>query len=411
MKVLDIASRLPYPLTDGGRICMFQAVQGLAALGHQVHVVAVDEESTDPGPLADLADVHVVGIPAVPRALGALKTLFNPRPYSQAKRDLPEVYRLLDRLQQEIGFDVVHADEIHIAQYGAYMKRKYGLPYMLRCHNIEYEIYRRHTDTVGNPLLRPYLELQTARWKRFEREQLAMADACAAITRRDADMIRSWVPSTTVKVIPAAVDLERFPFVPVERREERSLIILGNMQWPPNRDAAIWFAKEILPLVVREVPDVVCYLVGDNPPLAQLPAPSANFRIEGRADAIGPYYERVAVGLIPLRVGGGMRVKMVEMMGSGIPVVSTSRGAEGNDAIPDEHYLAADDPAEFAAKTVRLLRDRSERERLSEQGYRFALGHYALEQVSRNLEALLKEVVAGAKAGAGGALKRGVPAR
>lgn len=393
MKILDIASRLPYPLTDGGRICMFQAVQGLATLGHEVHVVAVDEESTDPGPLADFAEVHVVKIPPRARAVGALRTLFNPRPYSQAKRDLPEVYDLLDRLQKKVGFDVVHADEIHIAQYGAAMKRKYGLPYMLRCHNIEYEIYRRHTDTVSNPLMRPYLELQTRRWERFEREQLSLADACAAITRRDAEMIRRWVPEAHVRVIPAAVDLDRFPFVPVERREEHSIIILGNMQWPPNRDAAIWFGREIFPLILREIPDVVCYLVGDNPPLQQLPPATEHFRIEGRADSIRPYYDRVAVGLIPLRVGGGMRVKMVEMMGSGLPVVSTSQGAEGNDALPDEHYLLADDPAAFAAATVRLLRDRAERERLSAAAYEFTLGHYSLDQVSRNLEGLLTDVI------------------
>jgi glycosyltransferase involved in cell wall biosynthesis len=393
MKILDIASRLPYPLTDGGRICMFQAVQGLASLGHEVYVVAVDEESTDPGPLADYAQVHVVKVPSRSKAIGALGTLLNPRPYSQAKRDLPEVYRLLERLHAEVGFDVVHADEIHIAQYGAWMKRKFGLPYMLRCHNIETEIYRRHTDTVGNPLLRPYLELQTRRWERFEREQLALADACAAITRRDAEMIQRWVPGAHVRVIPAAVDLDRFPYVPVEKREERSLIILGNMQWPPNRDAAIWFARDIFPLILREVPDVVCYLVGDNPPLAQLPPSSESFRIEGRADSIRAYYDRVTVGLIPLRVGGGMRVKMVEMMGSGLPVVSTTQGAEGNDALPDEHFLLADDPAEFAAKTVRLLRDVAERKRLASAAHEFTMGHYALDQVARNLEGLLNEVI------------------
>ena len=189
MKILDITSRLPYPLIDGARIVMYQLVYGLASRGHELHVVAVDDEMTDPGPMREFSHVHVVPISNPPRAVGALKTLFNPRPYTQQKLERREVYDLLDRLQREVGFDAVYADQAHIAQYGAYMKRKYGLPYVLRCHNIEHEIYRRHLSTIGNPLMRVYVGMQLARWIRFEEEQMRLADACVAITRRDGQLL------------------------------------------------------------------------------------------------------------------------------------------------------------------------------------------------------------------------------
>jgi hypothetical protein len=104
MKILDITSRLPYPLVDGARICMYQLVYGLATHGHDIHVVAVEEEESDAGPLTGFSTVHMVPITNPPQAVGALATLLNPNPYTQLKRERKEVYELLDRLQREIGF-------------------------------------------------------------------------------------------------------------------------------------------------------------------------------------------------------------------------------------------------------------------------------------------------------------------
>ncbi len=268
---------------------------------------------------------------------------------------------------------------------------------MLRLHNIEEEIYRRHTETISNPLMRAYLELQTGRWARFELEQIASADACIAITRRDQATIERLAPGMSVCTIPAAVDLERFPWYGAGQRDPASVILLGDMAWLPNRDAAIWFAEEILPIVRREFPDLVVHLVGDNPPLRNLPPSDERFRIEGRVPSIAPFYEKATLGLIPLRVGGGMRVKMVEMMASGLPIVSTSRGAEGNEAVPGEHYLAADSAGDFAAAIIRLLGDEQLRRGLSERARAFVSDFYALEQTGRKLERLLLDTLSHAK--------------
>src|SRR5687768_13152836 len=229
MKILDITSKLPYPLIDGARICMYQAAQALSTLGHQVHMVSFDEQMTDPGPLASLAKVHLIPLSPLPKHLGALATLFNRRPYTQLKRDLKQGYDYIDRLHQQEKFDIIHADEIHIASYGSWLKKRHGIPLVLRLHNIEEEIYRRHTDTVRNPLMRGYLELQTRRWGRFELEQIRQADACIAITRRDEETIGRLVPGMPVSTIPAAVDLERFPWYGDDERDAASVILLGDM--------------------------------------------------------------------------------------------------------------------------------------------------------------------------------------
>ncbi len=391
MKILGITSRIPWPLTDGARICMYHALSGLAERGHEVHIVAPEEGEGpfDLGPLESKVRMHVLPFDPGNRIIGAARTILADRPYTQLRKELPALYDLLDRLARSERFDVMYVDQSHMAAYGSWMKEKFGLPYLFRSHNVEHEIWRRHTDRSRNPLMRLWLESQCGKWKKFEVEEMSKSDVCAAITDRDAATIRTLVPGLHVETIPAAVDLERFDYVGDEKREEGSMILLGGMKWAPNRDAAIWFANDILPMILREVPTARCYLVGEAPPLNELPPPSDSFRIEGYVDDILPYYRSISVGIIPLRVGGGMRVKMVEMMASGLPVVSTSIGAEGNLARPGEHYLNGDTAEEIAAGVIRLLKNRKDRKTFAEQGRGFVEAAYSVGEIGRRFEELL----------------------
>ncbi|MCB0711546.1 MAG: glycosyltransferase [Ignavibacteriae bacterium] len=395
MKILGITSRIPWPLTDGARICMYHALSGLAARGHELHIVAPEEGSGpfDIGALDSKVKLNVYPFNPGNRIVGAARTIFHERPYTQLRKEIPGLYTLLDRLGREEQFDAMYVDQSHVAAYGTYMKEKFNLPYLFRSHNVEHEIWRRHTDRSTNPLMRLWLESQCRKWKEFEVEAMRSADVCAAITERDANTIKALLPELPVETIPASVDLERFSFVGDDEREEESMILLGGMKWAPNRDAAIWFANDILPLILREVPTAVCYLVGEAPPLSELPPPSNSFKVEGYVDEILPYYRSVAVGVIPLRVGGGMRVKMVEMMASGLPIVSSSIGAEGNLAEPGEHYLKGDSAEEIAGHVVRLLKEKSERKTFAEKGRAFVEQTYSVEEIGRQFEELLEMAI------------------
>lgn len=395
MNILHITSRVPYPLVDGARIVMHQLLVAMKRSGHAVTLVAIDEEGVNAEPLHGLADVHVVRIQPQSRIIGALGTMFDERPYSQARRDAREAYSLIDRLVRSRHFDLVIADQAHVAQYGWYVKEKYEIPYILRSHNIEHEIYRRHVSTIRNPLLRRYVRLQMERWRRFETLQHQRADAAIAITQRDADQLAAIAPGVPVTCIPASVDLASFPFHDPMGRDDCSVVLIGNMSWPPNRNSLLWFVHDILPLLRREVPEVVVHVVGEGVPRAELPQACDTFRIHGRVDSISPFYETTTVGLIPLNVGGGMRVKMVEMMSSGLPVVATSLGAEGNMAVPDVHYLRGDSPAEFAASLAGLLRSKERQRELAIAARAFVEATYSLDHISVRLEALLKELYLG----------------
>lgn len=392
MNILDITSRVPYPLIDGARIVMHQLLVALNRSGHRVTLVAIDEDGLAGEELSALADLHVVQIPRYSQLRGVVTTIMSQGPFAQARKDRPVVYETIDRLVATGSFDLVIADQAHIAQYGSYVKTRYGIPYLLRSHNVEHEIYRRHLATVRNPLVRAYIMLQAYRWNRFECEQHRLADASIAITDRDSKAFARIAPGVPVATVPAAVDLSSFHYHDPEHRDQCSVVLLGNMAWPPNRDSLLWFVRSILPLIRRDFPQVVVHVVGACPPNDDLPVVSDQFHLHGRVESVHHFYSTIAVGVIPLIVGGGMRVKMVEMMASGLPVVATSIGAEGNLARPGDHYLSADGAQAFATNVIRLLRSMDERKRLARAARAFVEREYSLDRIASNVDNIVTTV-------------------
>jgi len=219
-----------------------------------------------------------------------------------------------------------------------------------------------------------------------------MADACAVITDRDKIVTEQLAPGVSVDVVPGSVDITRFPYIPVEVREGKSLILVGNTAWLPNRVGTLWFTNEIFPLVAADEPEVICRIVGNNPGLRGL-RESPNIRLHGSVDNIRPMYDRATIGILPVRVASGMRIKMLEMMSAGLPVVTTGMGAEGNAAVAGLHYLCADDPQSFASAIIGLLRNQVERRRLSLAARSFVAEHYDVQQISRKFENLLVRTI------------------
>lgn len=398
MRVLTIMTRIPWPLSDGARIVMNQAVQGIVDAGHHVEIVALESEPEpfDRGELDGIASLHVVPVRTLPRALDAARTIFRDRPTTQLRREAAGVESLLDRLvtdarRQGRGHDVVISDQSHIARYGAYVAERYDLPYLFRSHNVEHEIWQRHLDQASASPVRPWLRVQTERWRRFEVDQMSRADLCATITPRDAETINRLLPELPTNVIPAGVDLKRYRFTDVEERDPGTLVLLGGMDWAPNRDAALWFVREILPIVRQSKPDVAVRIIGKHPP-EELQRAGEGVRVEGFVDDIRTVYADATIGVVPLRVGGGMRVKIVEMMGAGLPVVATSIAAEGNVAIAPTHYRRADTAESIAAEIIDLLDDTVARSRLAHDARAFAEQTYSLAAISRSWDDALSTV-------------------
>jgi polysaccharide biosynthesis protein PslH len=198
-----------------------------------------------------------------------------------------------------------------------------------------------------------------------------------------------------VRDIPTGVDTEYFaPDAAPEAPGQ--LVFTGAMDWYPNEDAILHFVDAILPLIRREAPDVRLTVVGRNPsPSLRAAATRAGVHVTGTVDDVRPFMRAASVYVVPLRVGGGTRLKIFEALAMGKAVVSTSVGAEGLPLVAEQHFLAADDPAALAQSVLKLLRDRKARDRLGFAGRRLVEARYSWRGVARRFESELSEAVNG----------------
>jgi glycosyltransferase involved in cell wall biosynthesis len=222
--------------------------------------------------------------------------------------------------------------------------------------------------------------------RRYEAETCRRASLTISVSDADSALLSTIAPKSRICAVPTGVDTSYFR--PNGTNEAQTdLVFTGSMDWYPNEDAILYFMDSILPLIRREMPGVSLSAIGRGPtPRLQNAATGAGVRITGAVDDVRPYISNAAVYVVPLRVGGGTRLKIFEALAMGKAVVSTAIGAEGLPLIPGEHYLQADRPEEFARATVSLLRDPDKRRALGLAGRRLVAEHHSWSQVAQEFE-------------------------
>jgi polysaccharide biosynthesis protein PslH len=277
-----------------------------------------------------------------------------------------------DALSAE-GFDVVVFDFVHSAVLRPASVRAATVCFT---HNVEAEIFARHAKQAKSSLMRRVWASQLAKMQRFERNALRSFTEVIAVSERDAQHFQSSYGLLSTSVIPTGVDLDFFSWSEPPALPEGAppaVVFTGSMDWGANIDGVEFFLADIWPLVLAEVADARLVIVGKNPP-AHLVAQARSMpgvHFTGFVDDVRPHVRAALAFVIPLRVGGGTRIKAFEAMAMGCPVVSTSIGIEGLDVVAGEHFLQHDTAPEFAAGVVTLLREASLRQELSRRARQY----------------------------------------
>jgi glycosyltransferase involved in cell wall biosynthesis len=312
-----------------------------------------------------------------------LASLASPQPFLMLRDESRAMRRLVADLAAREPFDVVHADQLNMMRFALATR----LPVVLDAHNAVWTIFRRLAQQERG-LKRLLLELDWRKLKRYEGSLCRASAAVMAVSAEDHAALLAAGAREPIVDIPIAVDVAGI--APVARHPDAcGVLSMATMYWPPNIDGVLWFAREVLPHIRRSAPDAPFYVVGARPPVeVRALGDDPAIQVTGYVDDPRPYLESSAVMVVPLRAGGGMRVKILEALARGIPIVSTTIGAEGIDVVDGEHLLIADEPAAFAEAVVRLLHDRALADRLAQAGRRHALARYdwravcpAIEQV------------------------------
>lgn len=404
MKILWVKAGGLVPPDTGGKIRSYNILRQLAR-AHDVTLFTfyAAHEKDIHGDLNQICQ-RVIRIPLdlpPPKSVGELVDyalhLFSREPYNLTKYCRPTVRRRMRALLLEETYDVILCDFLVAA--GA-IPWNWPCPKVLCTHNVEAVIWQRHYQVAGNLL---WKALSWFEWKRMdaaEHEYLQKADHVIAVSENDRQMFAEFIDPAKLTVTPTGADTEFFQ--PTDEKEiPDSLVFTGSMDWLPNEDGIFYFANEIFPLIRRRVPNATLCVVGRKPSrrLQDLASRVSNIQLTGWVEDVRPFLARRAVCIVPLRVGGGTRLKIFEAMSMAKAVVSTSIGAEGLPVKDGEHLLLADDPHSFAEITLQLLGDASYREQIGRAGRQLVEENYSWNTVSRGFAQILERVVAGRNQG------------
>ena len=402
MNILWTNAGLLLPLDKGGKLRTWHLMRRLARR-HAITWLSFarpDEPRANVDGMREVAD-RVVTVPRTDVSKGsvqfytdAARYLLDPQPYAVAKYRSREYERTCVELMRRERFDLIVCDFLPPA---VNLPLRLACPSVLFTHNVEAEIWRRHAETARNPVKRALLRAQWSRMLAFERAALQRFDVALTVSDADRATFERLYPGAAraYHVVPTGVDTEYFS--PTNAGAQgKHLVFTGSMDWLPNEDGMLYFCSEILPRIRHAEPDVTFSIVGRAPtPAVRRLAADRGVEVTGRVDDVRPHVARGAVYIVPLRIGGGTRLKIFEAMALGKAVVSTTVGAEGLPVTAGRDILLADDPAQFAAAVVHLLRDADARQRLGAAARRLVVERYDWSAVAGEMERALVDAAGG----------------
>jgi glycosyltransferase involved in cell wall biosynthesis len=421
LKILFLTQVLPFPPDAGPKVKTWHILRYLAECGHHVTLasfVRPDEQAYVPV-LKRVCD-QVYAVP-IHRSHPAdiyywLRSQLTGRPFLIERDGIRAMHNLVRQTLFAQEIDVIHADQLGMTQFalrareqqrilgrdGGIGSDRHGPALVFDAHNAVWTIVERMEHNAP-AYLKPVLALEAHRLRRYEGRIVCQFDHTLVVTEIDQRALSAPANSSfgggnfalpAISVIPIAVDTEEQQ--PVRRqRGSTNILTLGTLHYPPNADGIRWFMHKVFPLIQERIPEATLTIIGRHPPkdiLALASKAPTTFQAIGYVSDLTPYFERAALTVVPVRAGGGMRVRILEASAHAIPVVTTTIGLEGFDARPGEDVLVADTPADFAGAVVRLLQDESLQSRLAANGRRLAEQRYDWKVALKALDAVYNQI-------------------
>jgi sugar transferase (PEP-CTERM/EpsH1 system associated) len=382
MRILWLNTPLLLPLDKGGKLRTWHLMRHLAQRNHITCI-----SFAEPAQLAahrDAMKAVCAELVAIERREGTkeglrfyasvARHLLDPVPYAVGQYRSRRYRQAVRTALARGAFDRVVCDFLVPA---VNMPVRLPCPSVLFTHNVEAEIWRRHADTESNPLRKRLYRTQWRRMLRFEGKTVARFDRVLAVSDVDRDTLQRLYGdrlTAPVSVVPTGVDTAYFTPAPIAAAAHggdagtsaKRVVFTGSMDWLPNADAVQYFCREILPLIRAVEPETTFTIVGRSPtPAVRRLAEDRGVEVTGRVEDVRPHLARSAVYVVPLRIGGGTRLKIFEAMSAGRAVVSTRVGAEGLPVEDGRHLLLADTPQDFARAVTTLLQDTAKRDAIA----------------------------------------------
>lgn len=393
MKVLQLYYKMPFPQYDGGACSEYSASLSILSQKIDLRILAMDpikapgDATLIPKDFALNTRFESVRIDNRVKPWNALRSLFRQSSYL-AERFSDEAFRnsLIEILQSE-SFDIIQLEHLYLCLYLTDIRKWSKAKVVLRAQNVEHRVWLEYSSMHKNHLLRWYLGADARRLASFERNSAITVDGILALSVADADYFRENACKCSIAVVPIGIDFSDYSYHEMSAFNSEVPVVyhLGSMDWRPNIQGLQWFVEKVLPLLVREMPEIRICIAGRNMPAWFFRRQSPNLIVEGTIKDANMYQEGKPIMMVPLLSGSGIRVKILEAMAHGKAIVSTTIGAAGICVTNNESILIADSPEEFAMQLLRCIKSESLCRTLGRNARTASIAHYDIKNIGGGL--------------------------
>jgi glycosyltransferase involved in cell wall biosynthesis len=392
--VLLLTQVLPYPPDSGPKVKTWNVLKYLAQ-HHEVTLVSFvrGDQSADIKHLQPYCKaIHTIEMKRSKWKDGVamLRSFLTGQPWMMVRDDRTDMRELIDKLRNDQHFDIAHADQTNMAQYAERVKCAHKV---LDAHNALWLLYKRLSKTMTSSAQKLLLMRDWRLLKKYEGRICREFDGLLAVSAEDhAALEEAAGQKLESVVVPIAVDTDEVAYVQ-RSKDANHILHIGTMYWPPNIDGIKWFVQEVYPLIRAKRPTAQFDVVGARPPqdLTALNAQGLGINVTGYVEDPLPYLQEAGLMVVPLRAGGGMRVKILNALSQGLPIVTTTIGCEGIAVKHGEHVLIADTPEDFAYSVLMLLENKLLADELGQKGRALIQGTYDYRVACRKIELAYNE--------------------
>lgn len=398
MKILIVSAQFPYPTRSGFSTRVYQLARWLASR-HDVTLLSYASPHERSGVAGLSTQMTVKAVQTEPLAPAGKRvaqavSIVSSRPYYCREIHSKGMQQAIDDLCVTESFDVIQVESSFLCTFR--FPRDARL--VIDEHNIESELFHRMSKNERSLPRRVFNGVEYRRFRRFEQACWQRADACVVTSDREVQAVRTRAPNTPVAVVPNAVDLDYFSYSR-NPSEAQTVIFTGTLNYRPNLDAARYLIDDVWPLVRRRCPEATLTLTGRKDGVDTRSLAKPGVQLLGEVPDIRPHVSAAAVVAVPIRIGAGTRLKVLEALAMGKPIVSTTVGCEGVAVRDGEHLMIADDAVAFAERILEVFADSSLQDALGRAGRRLVEARYSWALAGGGLESLYEEIVGQPQAG------------
>lgn len=398
MRILQIAPRLCWPLDTGAKLRNYHLARVLARQASVTLLAFINQEKQPTGSLDFYDSILTVARNSGYSFSKIVRGLFGSTPLPILNYTTEAMKRAVKGLLDAKDFDVVQIESIHLMKYLPIIRAERRRPLVV-CdwHNIESELMRQYAEREQSVLRRTYARRTARLMSEAEKHALREFDAHIVVSEQDADRLRSLNSDARVYVVENGVDTTYYSEVSAAAGDEsirNRIVFVGSMDYHANIDGVVSFARDMWPQVRARKPELIFTIVGKDPAAEVRELASiSGVEVTGTVDDVRPYYREAAASIVPLRVGGGSRLKILESMAAGVPVISTTLGGEGLDVHDGKDILIANDKAQFIDAILSVVESESRRQQLIAGGRSLVSERYDWSGLGANLFKIYQQLI------------------